>query len=343
VTLLEKDKDLLASICITSFKRINELKRCLNSIDSKYPSKLEVIISEDHSSLRGQIENMVLEYAKSSKYTINFNSNEVNLGYDRNLEKLISLAKGKYVIFMSDDDCFVENSLDKVLEFLGKEDEPFVYTPFILSNKLVQRKYNNDIKIKKGSSRIVKYLYDAILFSGLIFKHELVHNISAERFVNLNYFQIYLALYMFYNYGGYYLNVPMVNCIGDGENAYGHTELSQKNKLLADRSSIYSNLEFHKGLIKVIKIFDADFQTEIFRGFQKEYSLRIYQGMSTARKTSRNDLSRYWEKLQSLDIKLTPIAIVYFGLLIVFGSTICDTLFFIPKKCLLFLRKRKRG
>jgi len=343
MTLLEKDKGFLASICITSYKRIDELKRCLDSIDSKYPSKLELIISEDHSSLRGQIENMVLEYARSSKYTINFSSNEVNLGYDRNLEKLISIAKGKYIIFMSDDDCFIENSLDKVLEFLGKEDVPFAYTPFILPDKLVQRKYNNDIKIKKRSSRIGEYLYDAILFSGLIFRHELVCNISAERFVNLNYFQIYLALYMFYNYGGYYLNIPMVNCVGDGENAYGHTELSQKNKLLADRNSIYSNLEFHKGLIKVIKIFDADFQTEIFGEFQKEYSLRIYQGMSIARKTSRNDLSRYWEKLQSLDIKLKPIAIVYYGLLIVFGSAICDILFFIPRKCLLFLRNRRRG
>ena len=82
---------------------------------------------------------------------------------------------------------------------------------------------------------------------------------------------------------------------------------------------------------------------KFFGEFQKEYSLRIYQGMSTARKTSRNDSFRYWEKLQSLDIKLAHIAIVYYGLLIVFGSAICDTLFFIPRKCLLFLRKRRRN
>lgn len=343
MNLIGTNNDLLASICITSYKRVKELERCLDSIDSKYPLKFEVIISEDNSPLRNKIENMVLEYTKTSKYTINFNSNEVNLGYDRNLEKLTSLAKGKYVIFMSDDDCFIENSLDKVLYFLEKENEPFVYTPFVLSDNSVKRKYNTDIKIKKMNSRVGQYLYDAILFSGLIFKRELVRNISAERFVNLNYFQIYLSLYMLYNYGGYYLNIPMVNCVGDGENAYGHTELSQKNKLLADRNSIYSNLEFQKGLIKVIKFFDEDFQTEIFEEFQKEYSLRIYQGLSMAKKTSKDDFNKYWLKLKSLDIKLSPITKVYYGLLFVFGSNICDTLIFIPKKYLLFLRKNTRS
>lgn len=98
--------DLLLSVCITSYNRVNELKRCIESINipNEYLHRTEVVISEDKSPQREEIKQMALGIAEKSDLKIRFNSNESNLGYDRNLKKLIDLANGKYIFFMSDDD-----------------------------------------------------------------------------------------------------------------------------------------------------------------------------------------------------------------------------------------------
>jgi hypothetical protein len=61
---------------------------------------------------------------------------------------------------------------------------------------------------------------------------------------------------MMLHYGGYYFEKPSVLCVGDGENAYGISESSGGNAILANRKSVKSNLEFNKTLIKVIRMFD---------------------------------------------------------------------------------------
>lgn len=82
----------LISICITSYKRLKELDRCLNSIDSHYVDDVEIVVSEDHSPEKENIEKLVKAFSETSPYHVVFNSNEQNLGYDRNLKKLMTLA-----------------------------------------------------------------------------------------------------------------------------------------------------------------------------------------------------------------------------------------------------------
>ncbi len=65
-----------------------------------------------------------------------------------------------------------------------------------------------------------------------------------------------MFLQMMLHYGGYYFEKPSVLCVGDGENAYGISESSGGNAILANRKSVKSNLEFNKTLIKVIRMFD---------------------------------------------------------------------------------------
>ena len=95
----------LISICITSYKRLKELDRCLNSIDSHYVDDVEIVVSEDHSPEKENIEKLVKAFSETSPYHVVFNSNEQNLGYDRNLKKLMTLANGQYIFYLSDDDC----------------------------------------------------------------------------------------------------------------------------------------------------------------------------------------------------------------------------------------------
>lgn len=328
------------SICITSYKRLNELKRCLLSIKTQYNNDVEIVISEDCSPLKNEIKEMVDSLRVQIPVRIIFNSNEKNIGYDCNLKKLIDLANGKYILFLSDDDSVCEGALDRLVPFLDNDNNnyKFIYTPFENLNGEVARKSIDSYKMKSGAESAAKNIYNFILFSGLIFLRESIKDIKAERFVNLNYFQVYLGLVSVYKYGGFYFDCILVKEHGDGENAFGTTTLGENNKGLVDRKKSYSNIDFNKGLISVIKIFDKDYKENTLAFFEKEYGLRTASGLMIAAKN--NELEMYWDKLKELDIHYGFFPYVYYFAIKILGVEIMEKLFMYPKKILLSKRRR---
>lgn len=319
----------ILSIGITSYKRIRELIRCINSIQTKHVDDIEIVISEDYSPLSKEIGVAVAQIQAISKYDIRFLPNEKNLGYDMNLGVIISKCRGRFVFFLSDDDAINGTSLDGIIPFLmSKESNQYgvFYAPFIYDNrhKKDRNRGSSDFAIPPGEKSASSYIYDSILFSGLIFRRDYVCGLDASAFKNMNYFQVYLFLKMIYRYGGYYFANPSVRCIGDGENAYGISESSGGNELLAHRESVISNLEFNKTLIQVIRRFDNEERTNVFKSFEKQYSLHSYSGLSIARKAGFRYYRKYWKKLQSLDIRLYPIAYIYYWTLLLLGADIAN-------------------
>lgn len=344
----------LLSICITSYNRVIELKRSLNSIKVKKENinKIEVVVSEDSSPNKLQIEELVYSFSKNTEYNVIFNSNQINLGYDKNLKQLQFLAKGAYIFYLSDDDIIYEDYLDKLISMIetSKKKYEMIFGPFIYRPKNeLRRKYNNSFYIEKGQKNAVKYLYDSILFSGLIFKKATIIGLEAEKFLNTNYFQVYVFLYVIYNFGAYYYNEISIDSISDGENAYGNVDSVILNntdlnlKLLSDRNSIFSNLEFHKGLSKVISIFDGIYDTKVFFGFSKEYSLRSYNSLKNARLQGLNVFLNYWKSMRMLNIKISIIAYIYFLILLIFNVKVSNILISLPKKILLLNRENRGG
>ena len=331
------------SICITSYKRVKELRRCLDAIDSKDASLVEVIVSEDCSPQKEQIRAEVEDYASTSPYKVVFNTNENNLGYDRNLKKLATLATGEYVFYMSDDDCLYPNTLDDLIQVLQEKQPAMAYAPFWYGYdeaKEAKRKHQGSHMIESGEGPVSKRVYDAILFSGLTFKREYLLGIDGERFKNLNYIQVYMFLDVMYHHGGYYHDVLMIDSVSDGENAYGTVDSSNGgNDLLANRESIFSNIEFNKGLFKVIKMFDADNGTNVFSVFSKEYSLRSLAGLCRARKFGLKTYKEYWTRVKESGIELSAIAKIYHIIVMILGGDLSRKLFIIPRKVLAKARK----
>lgn len=333
----------LLSVCITSYKRVRELQRCLNSIDASQNGLVEVVVSEDDSPQRAEIQDLVSRYAETSPYHVVFNTNEQNLGYDRNLKKLIMLASGEYIMFLSDDDCLFPGKLDEFITCIQEQKPAMAYGSFWYGydeKKRVRRNYSTSHIISKGEEVVSRRVYDAILFSGLIFRRSYLTDIDAERFKNTNYFQVYLFLSVIYQYGGYYHDTLLIDSVSDGENAYGRVESSgDDNDLLADRESVFSNIEFNRGLFRVIQMFDADFGTCVYRRFCKEYSLRSFVGLCRARKHGLDTYTEYWCRLKDSGVKLSPVAYFYYGMLGLFGSRFSKALFSVPKSILLSVRK----
>lgn len=326
----------ILSIGITSYKRIKELERCIKSVDTKFIEEIEIIVSEDCSPLSKEIGEHVNSLARNSKYELRFMPNEHNLGYDGNLGAIIQKSRGEFVFLMSDDDAFYPGFLDILIPFIKKEKNKkygVIYAPFVYSDThRMDRNHRKEMPINAGENNASQYIYDSILFSGLIFKKEFVIGMDASSFLNMNYFQVYMFLKMIKHYGGYYFAQPSVLCVGDGENAYGLSESSGGNPLLVDRTSVLSNLEFDKTLFKVIRRFDEEEGTNVFKEFEKQYSFRSYSLMSLARLHGRDFFKDYWQQLCGRDIKIYPIAKVYYYLLLVFGTDISNKLTYFARR-----------
>ena len=339
-----QEKARVLSICITSYNRVGELERCLKSIDCKEADEIEVVVSEDCSPMRENIRQVVADYAKCCPYKVVFNANEQNLGYDRNLYKLSSLASGEFIMYLSDDDRLFSGKFDEVLTCVKKQRPALAYSAFWFGTcgekKEVRRMYDHSHIIPAGELSAGKRVYDSILFSGLIFKKELVLDIDPSRFVNSNFFQVYLFLDIIYRHGGYYQNALLIDCVSDGENAFGRVASSGvQNELLADRDSVFSKLEFQKGLMKVIRMFDADHGTNVFKLFSKEYSLRSFSGLYIARKESVSSCKEYWRRMKAMDISLHPVCYIYYVSLMGLGAKACRQLYALPKFVLKKVRR----
>ena len=322
----------LISVCITSYNRVNELSRCLKSIKTKHINQIEIVVSEDCSPKKNEIKEVVLNFKKISPYRLIFNTNEENLGFDRNLRKLIDIANGKYLLFVTDDDSFMDDKLDELIKLIINIDFSVGFTPYFdcITNKY-ERKLKSTEAIPAGMKSVTKHLYSSILLSGLIFKKSMIPKYDIKLFANLIYSQVYLFAFILRKNRGYYIDVPIIRYIGDGENSFGKNDAAEKNELLANRKSYLSNLEFHKSLIKTICLFDINTNENLMISFSKQYSLKSFTGMCYARSFGLNALNQYWIKLHSLEIRLSYIVYFYYSILFVFGCSLSNKLFLIPR------------
>ena len=154
----------LLTIAVTSYSRVSELERCILSIDSSMIDDIEIIVSEDCSPKKIEITALVARLSASSKFDLKFNSNHRNLGYDKNIKKLIDLASGEYILFITDDDKFSSGALDEVISHLKKNRPAFLLTPYQhVKSDARSRTYSKSHVIPCGMQSIKKYVFDSIL------------------------------------------------------------------------------------------------------------------------------------------------------------------------------------
>jgi len=110
----------LFSICIPAYNRARHLPALLNSIYAQDFLDFEVVICEDVSRERDQIATIVHDYASRYPGTLRYCENEVNLGYDGNIRRLVQQASGRYCFFMGNDDIVCSASLREVAAILDR-------------------------------------------------------------------------------------------------------------------------------------------------------------------------------------------------------------------------------
>jgi alpha-1,3-rhamnosyl/mannosyltransferase len=143
------------SVCIPTYNRERLLKETLDSVFAQTYKDFEVVIVDDGST--DGTKQMLEKYGYNVRYFW-----QENTGDAAARNKLIELARGKYISFLDSDDLLYPDALEKMVEAMPPDAEDvIVYGPYVAIDEqgnILRRR-----KKKLYSGRITEYLFENIL------------------------------------------------------------------------------------------------------------------------------------------------------------------------------------
>ena len=328
----------LISISIPSYNRPEELKRLLNSIDSKYPARIQIVICEDKSPLREEVRKIVEEYKRSTIYDLKYIENPQNYGFDKSIRTLIERADGEYILYMGDDDMFIPNALDKFIYFVKNHTECgyFLrsYRNVYKNGSIEYFRYYSDNKFFEPSEKTYAELFlKSVFMSGFTIKTEYVKNITTDIFDSTLLFQLYLVGEVCLNYPSAYFNIPFTQGIqGDTIPLFGNSEI-EKGLYTPGRTQ-QNDINFYKSFFKITKYIDKKYSINSTEVIRKEISKYSFPLMARWRSCGIKEFKEYCHELRRMELDCTIYFDVYYFGLLLFGKKFCQGLIRIIKRIL---------
>ncbi len=120
--------DPLLGVCIPTYKRPDQLRRCIGSIIRSVGSRAIAIYVADDSTDDTNVETIA---ALRARYPhILHHRNPKNLGIDGNILHAVSLCEARHAWIMGEDDRLTPEAIPTVLDVLAEGDRPFVYVNY---------------------------------------------------------------------------------------------------------------------------------------------------------------------------------------------------------------------
>ena len=265
------------SICIPAYNRAAFLPSLLDSILAQERSSYEVLIAEDCSPERIKINEIASIYMDSLNLRLLLN--QENLGYDKNLQHLISESTGQYILFIGNDDLLAPNALRSAQEQLianpsalaaTRAYSVFSKTP---ANILYSVHYYQNSGILTGNS---KYTHGIRLFgvlSGLIFNAKHVRQACSSLHDGSLYYQIYLAAYCAKRGDILYINQVLTYSRANIDPDFGQNEIEKS--YTPGRYTELARLSMLAGIVNILRSeFNGQFKS-IYRGIMSSYAWHI--------------------------------------------------------------------
>ncbi len=242
----------------------------------------EVIICEDDSKERFQIR-MVTESKSnafgSKQIKLSYIENEVNLGYDANIRKLITQASYKWVVLIGNDDLFLKNGLNEIETFCKKNPEiAMISRPFV--------RFKDDINKPIGVSRMFpketivntnvssKFIFRICGFvGGLVVNKNWASKFATNKYDGTLYYQIYLGAHAYCTDGIGYLANPSVAGRAGNPPLFGDSEKDGGSHVSGSYSA-KARAKMWEGVLDIGKDVGAFYNVEIENELRQELMIR---------------------------------------------------------------------
>ncbi len=119
--------ELELSIVIVSFNTRDHLVECLDSVYRNTPKiKMEIRVVDNHS------DDHSLEAVQKKFPDVLLEENSFNRGFSAGCNEAIRKCRGKYVVLLNPDTRLIENSFQKIIDYLNVNTDVFILSPAIL-------------------------------------------------------------------------------------------------------------------------------------------------------------------------------------------------------------------
>ena len=317
------------SVCIPSYNRPDTLYRLLKSIDVT-AAGIEVVVAEDKAPKRDEVREAVQKFQGETELDVLYHENSENLGYDANLRECISVAHGKWVMYMGDDDVFISGKLSEYISFLKEHDElGYVlrsYKKRLLDGKEETFRYYDEKKFfDPGADAYISLFRKSVFISGFCFKRELALENITDIFDGTLLYQLYIQAEICMNYPSAYYDVPFTMSIEDSNTVpYFGSSSKEKGLYTAGTVTVDNSVNFVSRFFYITEYMDEKYainSTYIVKDDMSRYSYPI---LSIQRKRGRRVFKEYALRLREIGLDSTMYFNVYYALLYIFGERFCD-------------------
>lgn len=179
-------KNYKITVCVPTYNRYKDLSNLIQTFLNQDYRDSNLLILDDLGS--SNIEKIAMRWMKKSK-RIKYKKNKKNLGYSNNMRQAFQFADGDIIVFMGDDDIFVDNhALSLISKAFNKSNIGVAKaSQIIFKNGRVNQVYPlkqhkpGIIYYKKGKDTYENLWFESLSISGLAFRNtqfvkELVNN-----------------------------------------------------------------------------------------------------------------------------------------------------------------------
>lgn len=325
--------ELLLSVCVPSYNRVQQIVDLLRSIDCD-PMRMEVVICEDGSPQRNEIGIAVANFAGDSKYSISYFENERNFGFDGNLRRLIEHAKGKFVMFMGDDDLFVPGALERFIDFLVKHEHlKYILRSYITNHSDGRTEYFRYLPMETilphGVATVAWLFKRSVTICGFTISRDEALRFSTSELDGTLLYQVYLMAQVCLYHDSIYCDFPIVNAVQsfrEDKPMFGASD-AEKSRYTPGTVSQDNSINFTKAYFEVTGYLDRQHGINLTHLVRTDLSKYSYPFLSIQRKRGIGAFLRYAKRLElEAGFGCTPYFYVYKWGLIFLGEKVCDRL-----------------
>jgi|ERR1035437_385000 glycosyltransferase involved in cell wall biosynthesis len=167
---------MLVSFVVPTYNRSCELRQCLQSILSEPGGDYEIVVSNNASPDDTAATLKEFSYCPAVRVL----TNEINVGAERNILRLIEEARGDYVFCLSDDDYLVPGALDVLVNTIEANPRAGVICGALtLLNVITAKTGVENFGIaarpyEAGAEALVNLFWRFHIFSGTVVRRDLL-------------------------------------------------------------------------------------------------------------------------------------------------------------------------
>jgi glycosyltransferase involved in cell wall biosynthesis len=312
---------------IPSFNRAAFIAPLVESIYQCTIDDFEVLIVEDYSPEREAIRNEVNKLIgrfSSPRRPIRYIENDSNIGFDKNLKKIINEAAGSHIVFIGNDD--VVDPIEMTIyvgEILSHHDSSVFlrgYTTF--SDSLGEVSYTQIVDQSKVADKYADlnsvYRFSGII-SGYAVNKQFAENAATDEFDGGLFYQIFLTLSAFTDSTVYFSSTLPVKCRRDTAPDFGSSE-NEKNFVVGEYD-LAARIKMADAHLDIARHFSPMHPPGFMKMFKRAMSANIAPHLiELQRNKYRNMLNMYFYLLKS-GIGRNVRSFIIFCILLMFNKT----------------------